>query len=91
MKFDSAISFIYKINLINCLLNRVYEITSTYLSFTNEIEKPKTFFGYHIFPNNLVDETIDKNLKNIFSPELIIAEVSEKVIYASMNIHVSQS
>ena len=37
MKFDSAISFRYKINLIDCLLDMTHKISSTYLSFTNEI------------------------------------------------------
>ena len=43
MKFDGAISFEYKMNLLNCLLDRMYKISSTYLSFTNDIEKLKTF------------------------------------------------
>ena len=74
----------YKINLINCLLDRAYKISSTHLSFTNEIEKLKTFFSQKNFTNVLVDRTINKSLKNIFSPELIIAKISKKVIYASI-------
>ena len=53
IKFDSAISFKYKINLMICLLDRAYKISTTYISFTNEIEKLKTFFGQNNFPNDL--------------------------------------
>ena len=84
MKFDSAISFKYKINLINCLLDRAYKISSTSLSFTNEIQKLKTFFGQNNFPNDLVERVVNRNLINIFSPRSINAEVSKKVIYASI-------
>ena len=65
-------------------MDRAHKISSTSLSFTNEIEKLKTFFGQNNFPNDLVERVVNKNLKNILSPQSIIAEVSKKVIYASI-------
>ena len=48
-----------------------------------KIEKLITFFGPKNFPNDLV-ETIYKNLKNIFSPNLIFAEGSKKAMHVMM-------
>ena len=71
------------------MLDRAYKISSIYLSFTNEIEKLKTFFGQNNCLNDLVERVVNKKLKNIFSTQSIIVEVSKKVKYICVHtIHV---
>ena len=39
MKHDSSIDHRYKTNLVNCLIDRAYKLSSAYYSFMNEVEK----------------------------------------------------
>ena len=67
-------------NLVNCFLDMAYKISLNYLSFTKE-----TFFGQNNFSNDIVDKVINKNLINIFSPKLNIAEVSKNVVHVVLS------
>ena len=44
MKYNSAISSSFKLNLVQCLVHRAFKICSSYLSFTKELDFLRNFF-----------------------------------------------
>ena len=84
MKFDSAICHKYKLNLIDCLIDRAYKINSTVTSFCIELQRQTRYFtgnGYNIFT---LERQFTKKLHRIKNPEPELITVSKKTIYCKI-------
>ena len=83
-KFDSSVSAVYKTNLIDCLIQRAYNICSDRLNFNNELRKLRTFFNQNNFPQNFVDKRIAHKLNSLFSPRTPTMDVPRKLVYVKL-------
>ena len=84
MKFNSAISNKYKLNLIDCLIDRAYKINSTVSNFCKELQRLRTFFtcnGFNIFT---LEHQISKKLYSLKNPKPVVASVAKRVVYCKI-------
>ena len=84
MKYDSAISYTYKVNLIGCLFDRAFKICSSYHSLHIEIERLKKYFTQNGFPIKLIENQIRRKLDNVLNPKPKVQVANKKTIYASI-------
>ena len=84
MKYDSAVSYNYKVNLIGCLFDRAFKICSSYHSLHIEMEKLKKYFTQNGFPIKLVENQIRLKLNNVHTPKPKVHLANKKTIYASI-------
>ena len=82
--FFSNIPFLYKLNSIRTLIHRAYNLSSTYQSFTNELDFIRNFFSNNGFPDNIFHDVCNKFLNKIYSSTSIVATVPKKVIFLSL-------
>ena len=82
MKFDSSLPKTYKLNLIDCFLDRAHKLCSTMTLFYSEIENLKKFFFQNGFPIKLVEGKIRKKLSDIHNSKPIVHTVPKLDIYA---------
>ena len=66
-KFHSAVSDIYKYNLINCLVSRAFKICSTDAFFGKELDNIRRILCQNDFPSRIVNDCIRVRLENIYS------------------------
>ena len=57
-KWNSFVLRRFKINLINCLLDRCYKICSSYEIISDEFEQIKTMLSINGYPKYLLDKCI---------------------------------
>ena len=84
MKFSSAISNKFKFNLVDCMIDRAYKISSTVYGLTQEISKLKKFFSQNGFNQFSLNRRIFGKLEKIKNPDPVTQTVSKKTIYASL-------
>ena len=84
LKFESAVSAKYKLNLIDCLLDRAFKINSNYKNMCAEFEKLRKFFCQNGFGLNLIESRISKKLNSIFEPDPIVSSVSKQIIHCKI-------
>ena len=58
LNFKSFTSFSYKISLVNCLIDRSFEICNHWNSFHKDIESIRSNFIKNSYPPFLIDEVI---------------------------------
>jgi hypothetical protein len=58
----------YKIGLINCLLNRIWKICTTQEQKDEEVSKLRIILAKNEYPNNVIEETINKYIARITLP-----------------------
>ena len=68
LSYFSFVSFRFKINSIQTLLHRAYNVTSNYLCLHKELTFLKHFFTQNGYPLKLIDSQIRKFLNSKFSP-----------------------
>jgi hypothetical protein len=68
-KFDSFAPQSYKVNLIKTLFNRAYNICSSYLNLSNELEFLRKLLCTNGFPILLIEKTFGIELSNIYLKE----------------------
>ena len=81
MKFTSAIPFKYKINLIACLLNRAFRLTSSFSKFLSEMFYLKSYFCKNNFPLKLVETTLERNFELLNNPKPLVLTAPKPKIY----------
>ena len=84
MQHDSSIDHRYKINLVNCQIDRAYKISSTYYSFINEVEKLKKYFCQNNFPLFLIENLTRKKIDSLIVPKPLVSTANKNPIYASI-------
>ena len=91
LKYNSAVSYEYKMNLIDCLVDRAYKINTTLQGLLNELDFLRRYFtqnGYSVF---VVMRNMAKKMENLKNPAPVIHSVSKRIIYCKIpfisNIH----
>ena len=79
--FHSYISLAYKRFLVFCLLNRIFNICSSYENFHIQLEVVRKLFNLNGFPSHMFDHLVRRFLNNIFEPKPTIHTVPKKIIY----------
>ena len=64
----SFVSFRFKINSIQTLLHRVYQVTSNFVCIHKEVTFLKNFLAQNDYPLKLVDSQVHKFLNSKFNP-----------------------
>ena len=67
LNFKSFTSFLYKISLIKCLIDRSFKICNNWNYFHNDIENIKSNLIKNAYPPSLIDIVIKKYLDYTFS------------------------
>ena len=67
LNFKSFTSFSFKISLIKCLIDRLFEICNNWNSFHNDIESIKSNLIKNAYPPFLIDKVIKRYLNYKFS------------------------
>ena len=76
--FGSFMPMLYKKGLIGTLLHRAYEISSSYGSLHQEVEKLKKIFGKNGYPSNFVDKCIFRFFDKIHEQRTPVTTVPKK-------------
>ena len=84
MKHDSSIDHKFKTNLVNCLIDRAYKLSSTYYNFINEVEKLKKYFCQNNFPLFLIENLTRNKINSLIVPKPLVSTVNKNPIYASI-------
>ena len=74
----------YKLNLIDCLIDRAYKINSTVSNFCIELQRLRKFFignGYSIFT---LEKQISKKLNLIKNPAPVVASAAKRIVYCKI-------
>ena len=83
-KFHSAVSNLYKYNLIKCLVFRAFKICSTEAFFYKELDNIRRLLCQNNFPNKIVNDCIRVKLENIYSSGGKNFDVPRKDFYISL-------
>ena len=67
LNFKSFTSFSFKISLIKCLIDRLFEICNNWNSFHNDIESIQSNLIKNAYPPFLIDKVIKRYLNYKFS------------------------
>ena len=65
MNFRSFLPRIYKLGLVNTLIDRVYKISHNSIIFSFEMKKVKEFLGKNSYPPHLVEKQLKKYLHKV--------------------------
>ena len=86
MKFNSFIPDNYKENLIKCLLDRAYKISSTFAKLHNEIIFLKSYFMNNGFPGKMFEKFVSSflNVKLDKEKSKEILTVEKKIIFVKI-------
>ena len=68
LSFFSNCTFRFKVNSIKTLLHRAFNISSSYLSFHDELLSLKNYFHDNGYPKTLIDNIINKFLNAKYDP-----------------------
>ena len=85
LDFLSYSPFIYKINSIMTLINRAYNVCSSFILFDREIKFLENFFITNGFPNNIFNNCIKRFLNNKYAPKPIFHTASKEVKYIKLS------
>lgn len=83
MKANSAISARYKTNIVDCLVDRARKINLSQQSFSEELQKIRTFFCQNGFNLNFVNKRISIKIHQPISDQTV-ATVKRKDIYCKI-------
>jgi len=83
MNFYSFCDDRFKINSCKTLINRAYNISSSFIKFHNEINFLKDYFLRNCFPLRLFEKQVSMYLNNIFKPKLSVPTVNKEPFYIS--------
>ena len=75
--------WLYKINAIRTLIFRAYNLSSSYLHFTKEIDFLKNYFHENGFPSGIFYRYVRLFLSKIYHPIPTITTVKKHTIYVS--------
>ena len=78
--FRSFVPYIYKINLVKTLLDRIFKISSTKSGFDKDVDKLKDCLARNSFPNKVTDRIIKKFLDNKMTPTNVLADETRPVL-----------
>ena len=84
LNYLSHIPRIYKINSIKTLINRAYNICSTWSAFHEEMTFLKNFFMSNGYPSFLFHKVTNNFLCNKFSPKPAITTVKKDIKYIKL-------
>lgn len=82
--FDSFIPFLYKKGLIFSLLNRCFNICSTYSIFCSELEKLKQIFMNNGYPVKLLNHCIKSFLDKINNNATKPLTAPKRILFTSL-------
>ena len=74
---------LYKINAIRTLIFRAYNLSSSYLNFSNEINFLKNYFHCNGFPGDTFYKYVRLFLSKIYHPTPVITTVKKHTIYVA--------
>ena len=84
MKFNSTVNYKFKINLSSCLLERAYNICSSYQSLSKEINNLRRYFCQNGYPVKLVEKQIGRKLDQLYSPPIEPDTVLKQEVYVKI-------
>ena len=76
--FDSFVPLCYKVNLIRCLVFRIYKFCTDWSIITCELQKLKIKLKSNGFPSYIIDNTIYKFLENLHYPSNVNQSKSDE-------------
>ena len=84
MKFHSFISYLFKTNLISCLIKRAFLLCSTEILFIDEFNYLRRYFLQNNFPIKLIKITAARTLNSLYNPKTTCQSVQMKRIYIEL-------
>ena len=81
LNYLSFIPNIFKINSITTLLNRAFNLSSSYETFHSEISKLRKYFVSNSYPTFLFDKVLKRFLNSKFLPAVTVNTVRKDVRY----------
>ena len=84
MKFHSFIPYLFKTNLISCLIKRAFHLCSTEILFINEFKYLRSYFLQNNFRIKLIKITAATTLNSIYNPRTSCQSVQKKRIYIEL-------
>ena len=91
MNFSSSIPNSYKSSLIRCLVTRAYNICSSYVNFTKELEYLRKYFLSNGFPIPFIETNFRKSLNKIFIKSEPFLTAAPKILYLKLPFYGSYS
>ena len=91
MNFSSSVPNVYKNNLIGCLVTRAYNICSSYINFTRELDFLRKYFLANGFPIPFIETNFRKSLNKIFVKRETLPSVAPKKMYLNLPFYGSQT
>ena len=91
MNFNSFAPFLYKINLIKCLIHRAYNICSSYTNLHAEFNFIKKFLTENGFKVSIIEKHINKFLYDKYKDKKLLIGVPKQIIYFKLPFHGDQS
>ena len=82
--FFSFIPYLYKINVIRTFIYRAYHLSSSYISFSEEVKRIEIMLTNNGYPLALIQKYVNKFLYSLKVPSMPVATVPRKVIYISL-------
>jgi len=83
--YFSFTPILYKMNAIRTLVHRAYNLSSSYFSFSREIDYLRTIFDNNGYPARMIDNCVNKFLNRKLVPATTsIPTVPKKQVYVSL-------
>ena len=84
MKYHSAVSFDYKMNLIDCLVHRAFKINTTLQGLMDELNFLRNLFVQNGYNALMVMKKISKKLESLNNPSPAISTAAKKIVYCKI-------
>ena len=84
MKFNSAVSWKFKMNLISCLIDRAFKINSTYFNLNKELNRLRQFFAQNGFNIFIIQDYIRKKFQAEREEKVPVLSVPKLVIHSTI-------
>ena len=91
MSFFSHTPLKYKINNIKTLIHRAYNLSSSYLTFHQEIDFLRKFFTNNGYPVTLFEKTCRNFLYKIYRKPVQLLTVNRKTVFMSLLYYRAES
>ena len=82
-KYDSQISQLYKTNLISCLVDRAFKLSSNYFHFTCDLDNIRGFLCKNRFPLDVIEKCFRSKITLLYENRTVLT-VAKKKIFCSI-------
>ena len=82
--YFSSIFYKYKLSSIKTLLNRAYELSSSYLSFHNEVQFLRNYFQSNCYPTKIYNSILRKFINDKYISKRECTTVNKELLYLGL-------